>query len=91
LWRKHYPDRIPYSRNIFSCFAKRIKIKGVIQSQRNKTIQIRRPIRDERTVELLALTELNIYDSLRRREQDSDGLVNRDIIWRILKNNQFYL
>jgi len=31
---------------------------------------------------------LNLYDPLRRREQDSD--VSRDIIWRILKENKFH-
>jgi len=51
--------------------AKRIKIKGLVQPQHNKATQIRRPIRDERTVEILASTELNPYDSLRRRERDS--------------------
>jgi len=31
---------------------------------------------------------LNPYDSLRRRERDSN--VSRNIVWRILKNNKFY-
>jgi len=31
LWRECYPDRTPYSRNVFSRLAKRIKIKGVVQ------------------------------------------------------------
>jgi len=37
-----------------SRLAKRIKIKGVVQPQHNKATQIRRPIRDERTAEILA-------------------------------------
>jgi len=65
---------------------KRIKIKGVVQLQ-YKATQIR-PIRDERTAEILALTELKPYESLRRREKDFG--VDRDIVWRILKNNKFY-
>jgi len=67
---------------------KLIKIKGVVQSQHNKA-QIRRPIGDERTVEILALTELNFDNSLTRQEQDSG--VSRDTVWRILKNNKFIL
>jgi len=76
LWRERYPDQIPYSRNIFSRLVKRIKIKGVIQPQHNKTAQIWRPIRDKRTAEILTSTELNSYDSLRQRKRDSD--VSRD-------------
>jgi len=53
----------------------------------NKATLIYHPIR-ERTTEILASTELNLYDSLRRRERDSG--VSRDIVWRILKNNKFY-
>ena len=41
------------------------EIKGVIQPQHNKGTQIRRPIMVERTVEILASTKLNSYDSLR--------------------------
>jgi len=77
LWRKRYPDRTPHLQNIFSHLAKQIKIKGLVQLQHNKATQIRRPIRDDRTTEILASTELNPYDSLRRRERDS---VNRDIV-----------
>ena len=88
LWRERYPDRTPHSRNVFSRLAKRIKIKGVVQPQHNKGTQIRRPIMDERTVEILASTELNPYDSLRRREQDSG--VSKISVWRILKNNKFH-
>jgi len=58
--------------------AKRIKIEGVVQSQHNKVTQIRRPIRDERTAEILTSTELNPYDSLRQRERDY-GVI-RDIV-----------
>jgi len=28
LLRKRYPDRIPHSRDVFSCLTKQIKIKG---------------------------------------------------------------
>jgi len=66
LWREHYPDRTPQSLNIFSRLAKRIKIKGVVQPQHNKAAQIHRPIRNERTTEIFASTELNLHDSLRR-------------------------
>jgi len=81
LLQERYPDRTPHSRNGFSRLAKRIKIKGVVQPRHNKATQIRRPIRDERTAEILASTEINPYDSLRRRERDFD--VNDDIVWRI--------
>jgi len=40
--------------------AKRIKIKGVIQPQRNKATQIRHLIREKGTAEIFSLTELNI-------------------------------
>jgi len=66
--------------------AKQIKIKGVVQPQHNKATQIHYPIKDERTAEILASTELNPYDSLK---QERDFCVSRDIVWRILKNNKF--
>ena len=87
MWRERYPDRTPHSRNVFSRLANRIRTKGVIQPQHNKDRQIRRPVRDERTAEILASTELNPHDFLRRRERDFD--VSRNVIWRILKNNRF--
>jgi len=71
MWWERYPDWTSHSQNVFLRLVKRIKIKGVVQSQHNKTTQIRRPIRDERTAEILALTELNPYESLRRQERDS--------------------
>jgi len=55
LWRKRYPDT--HSQNVFSRLTKRIKIKGVVQPRHNKATQICRPIRDERTAEILALIE----------------------------------
>ncbi|XP_026828192.1 uncharacterized protein LOC113562595 [Ooceraea biroi] len=88
LWRERYPDRTPHSRNVFSRLAKRIRTKGVIQPEHNKSRQIHRPIRDEKTAEILALVELNPHDSLRRRERDSG--VSRDIIWRIMRANKFH-
>jgi len=57
---------------------KRIKIKYVVQLQHNKATQIHRPIRDERTAEFLASTELNSYDFLRQRERNSG--VSCDIV-----------
>jgi len=65
LWQERYPDRTPHSRNVFSHLTKQIKIKGVVQFQHNKATQIHRPIRDRKTAEILASTELNPYDSLR--------------------------
>jgi len=38
--------------------------------------------------EILASAELNPYDSVRRRKQDSS--VNRDNIWHILEDNKFH-
>jgi len=61
LWRENYPDWTPHSQNVFSRLAKQIKIKDVVQLQHNKATQICRPIRDEKTVEILASTELNPY------------------------------
>jgi len=78
LWRECYPNRTPHSRNVFLRLAKWIKIKGVVQPQHNKTTQIRHPIKNETTTEILASTELNPYDFLRRRERESG--VSRDIV-----------
>jgi len=56
LWQERYPDRTPHSRS-FSRLVKRIKIKSVVHPQHNKATHIRRPIRDERTAEILASTK----------------------------------
>lgn len=54
LWRERYPDRAFHSFNIFSRLAKRITNKGIIQPDHNKGRRIRRPVKDERTPEILA-------------------------------------
>jgi len=66
--------------------ANRIRISGVVQFQHNKSRQIRCPIKNERTAEILASAELNPHDSLRHRERDSG--ISRNIIWLILKENK---
>ncbi|KYN23489.1 hypothetical protein ALC57_04093, partial [Trachymyrmex cornetzi] len=43
---------------------------------------------DERTTEILASTELNPHDSLRRRERDSG--ISRNTAWNILRSNKFH-
>ena len=83
------PNRTPHSRKVFSRLANRIRISGVIQSQHNKSKQIRHPLRNERTAEILALAELNPHDSLKHREKDSD--ISHNVIWLILKENKLKL
>lgn len=51
-------------------------------------IEIDPRIRDEKAAEILTSTELNPHDFLKCRERNSG--VNRDIIWRILRENKFH-
>src|SRR5580765_243079 len=86
LWRERYPDRVPYSYNVFCRLSKRIINKGIIQPDHNKGRQIRRPVIEERTPEILASAQLHPHDSLRRRERDSG--ISRATIQRIFHENK---
>lgn len=88
LWRERYPDRSPHSFNVFSRLVKRITNKGIIQPDHNKGRRIRRPVKDERTPEILASVQLHPHESLRRRERDSG--ICRETIRQILHENKLH-
>lgn len=88
LWQERYPDRTPHSHNVFSRLSKRITNKGIIQPDHNKGRQIRREVRDERTAEIIAFSQLHHHYSLSRVQQESG--VSRSTIWRIYHDNKFH-
>lgn len=88
LWRVRYPDRPPHSRHVFARLEKRLINKGIVQPDHNKGKEIRRPVRDIRTVDILASVQTQPRDSLRRREKDSG--ISRSTIQRILKIAKFH-
>lgn len=88
LWRERYPERASHSYKVFSRLINRIANKGIIQPCHNKGRQIRRPVRNERSAEILASAQLNPCDSLRRRERDSG--IGRSTIHRILHDQKLH-
>lgn len=83
LWRERFPDRTPHSRRVFERLIKRLINKGIVQPDHNKGKVIRRPVRDVRSVDILASVQVNPRDSLNGRARDSG--VSKTTIHRILK------
>lgn len=88
LWRQRYPNRTPHSRKVFERLKNRLITKGVIQPDHNKGKVIRRHVRDNRSVDILASVQITPRDSLRRRSRDSG--ISKTTIQRILKEAKFH-
>ena len=83
-----YPDRTHYSRKVFHRLANRVRDTGHVQPLPNQGKTIRRPVREEREVEVIAAALINPHISTRNITSDS-GL-SQSTVWRILNNNLFH-
>ena len=88
VWRQKYPHRFPHSRKVFSRLFRRVRTKGIVQQHHNKLRNIRRRVRDVKSVDVIASMLLKPNDSLRRRETDSG--ISKSLISLILKSSRFH-
>lgn len=89
VYAERYPDRQHYSYNVFKRLANRVRTKGTVQpnpSHRNE--RIRRPIRDDLLVPVVAAIHLNPQESTRRLAIDAGS--NQMTVWRCLKDNKMH-
>lgn len=89
LYAEKYPDRLHHSYNVFKRLANRVKSTSSVQpnaSHRNE--QIRRPVRNEIIVPVLAAINFNPQDSTRRLAIDAGS--NHMTDWRCLNEPKMH-
>jgi len=88
LYAERYPERARQSFNVFRRLAARVRTTGQLQPNHNGKSEIRRPVRNERDVDILAAININPHDSSRRIAADSG--VSRSTVLRILHSNRYH-
>lgn len=89
VYAARYPDRERRSRHVFRNLAERLRRSGNVQpasSHRNE--RIARPVRDNRSPDVLAAVHVNPHTSIRQVARDSG--VSATTVSRILKANTFH-
>lgn len=90
LYANRYPDRQhPMSRQAFRRLAERVRETGHVQpNPGHKNQEIAKPVRDERTPDVLAAVQVNPHYSVRRLSVESG--ISSTSLWRILKENKLH-
>lgn len=86
LWNQRYPERTPHSRNVFKRLQVRGEKKGILLPDHNKNQKIKRPVRDQCEVAVLASAIVEPHLSVRERATDAG--VSHSLVHVILKDHK---
>uniref|UniRef100_A0A1B6LRF1 DUF4817 domain-containing protein n=1 Tax=Graphocephala atropunctata TaxID=36148 RepID=A0A1B6LRF1_9HEMI len=88
LYAERFPERHHYSRKAFRTLADRVRETGSVHCNHNKGKQIARPVRSEKSADVLAAALQNPQDSSRRIAVDSGS--SQATVLRILHENKMH-
>ena len=87
MYAERYPQRARQSCNVFKRLA-RVQATGQLQPNHNRNRHIRRPVQDERSVDVIAAVVVNPHDSTRRIAKESG--ISQTTVCRILKGSKYH-
>lgn len=88
LYRERYPHRQPQSRMVFQRLFTRVRASGSVHPSHNRQNVIRRPVRDDRSADILAAVTVDPHISTRRLAIDSG--MSQKTVCRILKDQKWH-